>query len=82
MLHPLIYKLVAAAKAEGEGLFTSMVTNGSRLDAPSLLALRSSLDQIAFSVDASSDDIHVALGRLASLGLRVLNKLVAPLSGF
>lgn len=39
------------------------VTNGSRLDAAALLRLAPSLDQIAFSVDASSDDIHVQLGR-------------------
>jgi hypothetical protein len=41
----------------------AQVTNGSRLDAAALLRLRPHLDQIAFSVDASSDDLHVALGR-------------------
>ncbi|GBF97117.1 hypothetical protein Rsub_10128 [Raphidocelis subcapitata] len=61
MLHPHIFELVAAAKRAG--LCTSMVTNGSRLDAASLLRLRPALDQLAFSVDASDDALHVALGR-------------------
>ena len=41
----------------------AQVTNGSRLDAASLLRLRPALDQLAFSVDASDDALHVALGR-------------------
>jgi radical S-adenosyl methionine domain-containing protein 2 len=52
---------VAAAKAAG--LSTSMVTNGSLLDAASLLRLAGSLDWLAFSVDASTDALHAAIGR-------------------
>lgn len=61
LLHPLIFDLVAAAKAAG--LATSLVTNGSLLDAPTLLRLAGHLDWLALSVDASDDALHAAVGR-------------------
>ena len=61
MLHPQIFELVAAAK--GAGLSTSMVTNGSCLTPSALLRLAGRLDWLALSVDASSDELHTAIGR-------------------
>eukprot|EP00887_Chlorella_sp_A99_P004942 scaffold4.g4942.t1 len=68
LLHPLIHRLIAAAKAAG--LSTSMVTNGSLLDAAGLLRLAGTLDWLAFSVDASTDRLHAALGRGGRADLR------------
>jgi radical S-adenosyl methionine domain-containing protein 2 len=60
-LHPQIFDMIQAAKAVG--LSTSVVTNGSCLNASTLLRLAGHLDWIAFSVDASDDALHAAMGR-------------------
>ncbi|PNW85647.1 hypothetical protein CHLRE_03g196300v5 [Chlamydomonas reinhardtii] len=61
LLHPLLPELLAAAK--GAGLVTSLVSNGSLLTEDWLRRMQGHLDWIAFSVDASDDALHAALGR-------------------
>ncbi|KAG1678272.1 hypothetical protein FOA52_013893 [Chlamydomonas sp. UWO 241] len=56
LLHPLIEQLLAGCKAQG--LVTAMVTNGRLLDTRRLERMAPTLDWLALSVDASSDDMH------------------------
>ncbi|KAG2433539.1 hypothetical protein HYH02_012656 [Chlamydomonas schloesseri] len=61
LLHPLLGELIAGAKATG--LVTSLVTNGSLMTEEWLRRMQGHLDWLAFSVDASDDALHAALGR-------------------
>ena len=55
-LHPLIDDLIVESRAVG--LVTAAVTNGSCLSVSRLESLAPSLDWLAFSVDASTDELH------------------------
>ena len=61
MLCPYLDTLIRIA---GEaGMFTSMVTNGTRLSGEWLKGMSESLDMVAVSVDSASPDTHRMIGR-------------------
>jgi MoaA/NifB/PqqE/SkfB family radical SAM enzyme len=57
MLHPDCFAIIRHAK--GRGMVVILVTNGSRLDAPNIQALKESgLSSIIISIDAASAKVH------------------------
>lgn len=61
MLHPHIRPWIIHAKATG--MVTSIVSNGTGIDAEFLEAMNEHLDWVGLSIDASNDELHAKLGR-------------------
>jgi len=61
LLHPHIRQLVERAKQLG--LTTCIVTNGSLLSSAWLESMRRHLDWLGISIDASTDALHLQIGR-------------------
>ena len=61
MLHPHISDWIMASKLTG--MTTSIVSNGTRMSYAWLKKMRPYLDWLGLSIDASTDALHVAIGR-------------------
>lgn len=61
MLHPNIQTWIVEAKRLG--MTTSIVSNGTKMNASWLQEMAPYLDWLGLSIDASSDDLHAAMGR-------------------
>lgn len=61
MLHPHISAWIIASKLAG--MTTSIVSNGTRMSHAWLEKMRPHLDWLGLSIDASTDALHVAIGR-------------------
>lgn len=61
MLHPHIQAWIVEAKRLG--MTTSIVSNGTKINASWLQEMAPYLDWLGLSIDASSDNLHAAMGR-------------------